>query len=147
MSFAEAVRRTNDIAQCLKAGLQALGTNSKKISVPKNQTRNLEGSVDLDNCVKNKYPNDQRWDYVFGYRSRVYYVEIHPAGTSEVGVVIAKLNWLKQWRKQALAFESLGNKSSYHWISSNGIKITKNSKYSRRLAAAGIAGPHSRLDL
>ena len=32
-------------------------------------------------------------------------------------------------------------------VSSNGIRITKNSKYSRRLAAAGIAGPHSRLDL
>jgi hypothetical protein len=147
MNFTEAVRRTGDLAQCLKVGLQALGTNSKKISVPKNQTRNLEGSVDIDDCVKNKYPNDQRWDYVFGYRRRVYYVEIHPAGTSEVGVVIAKLNWLKQWRKQAIALESLHNKSSYHWIASKGINITRNSKYRRMLDMAGIAGPCSRLDL
>jgi hypothetical protein len=75
------------------------------------------------------------------------YVEIHPAGTSEVDVVIAKLSWLKQWRKQAAALENLRNKSSYHWIASKGINISRNSKYSRMLAAAGIAGPHSRLDL
>jgi hypothetical protein len=147
MNFAEAVRRTSDLAQCLMVGLQALGANSKKISVPKNRTRNLEGSVDIDDCVKNKYPNDQRWDYVFGYRGRVYYIEIHPAGTSEVNVVIAKLNWLKQWRKQATALESLRNKSSYYWIASKGINITRNSKYRRMLDMAGIAGPCSRLDL
>jgi len=147
MTFAKAVRQTMDLKPCLKVGLQALGANSKKISVPKNETKNLEGSVDLDTCVKNKYPNDRRWDYVLGYRSRVYYVEIHPAGTSEVGVVIAKLSWLKQWRKQSSALESLHNKSSYHWIASKGINITKNSKYRRMLDMAGIVGPCSRLDL
>lgn len=118
MNFAEAVHRTGDLAQCLKDGLQALRTNSKRISVPKNQTRNLEGSVDIDGCLKNKYPNNQRWDYVFGYRGHVYYVEIHPAGTSEVNAVIAKLKWLRQWRKQSTALESLRNESSYYWIAS-----------------------------
>src|SRR5574341_1469096 len=135
MGFAEAIRQFTDTANCLRPGLRALGANSRKILVPRNLTRGLEGSVDIDNCVRGRYPNDSRWDYVFGYRGYVYYVEIHPASTSAVGVVIAKLNWLKRWRMQSTALEHLRNQSSYHWVASNGINITRNSKYSRMLAA------------
>ena len=46
MNFADAVRSTPEIAECLKNGLQALGRNSRKIKV--RVTRDLKGSVDID---------------------------------------------------------------------------------------------------
>ena len=95
MSFADVIQSIPEIVQCLKKGLQALGGNSTKIEI--RETRALTGSVDIDTCLANRYPNAPRWDYVFGYKSRIYYVEIHPAGsTGEVGRIVAKLEWLKQ---------------------------------------------------
>jgi hypothetical protein len=142
VNFVDAVQNTPEIAKCLKAGLQALGSNRTKVKV--NSTRDLTGSVDIDSCVANRYPNHPRWDYVFGYKDRVYYVEVHPGLTGEVKSVIAKLMWLKQWRKRsATHLEDLKNRSTYHWISSGKTAITKNSKYRRTLAQNGISGPNS----
>ena len=75
MNFADAVRSTPEIAECLKTGLQALGSNSEKIR--ETSTRSLEGSVDIDTCLRRIYPNAPRWDYIFGYKDRIYYVEVH----------------------------------------------------------------------
>jgi hypothetical protein len=142
MSFVDAIRNTSEISECLRAGLQALGSNSTKIRVV--STNNLKGSVDIDSCVKYVYPTDHRWDYIFGYEDHVYYVEIHPGSTGEVKVIIKKLNWLKQWRKHsATNLENIQHRSTYHWVSSGKIAITKNSKYSRILAQNGISGPNS----
>jgi len=144
VSFVDAVRSAPEIAECLTAGLQALGSNSRKVEI--NSTRHLTGSVDIDSCVAASYPNDHRWDYVFGYKDRIYYVEVHPGTTGEVSVVIAKLNWLKQWRRHSAAsLEASQHRSSYHWVSSGRTAITKNSKYSRILAQNGISGPNSML--
>ena len=44
MNFADAVRGTPEIAGCLKAGIQALGSHRQKVKV--NATRSLTGSVD-----------------------------------------------------------------------------------------------------
>jgi len=140
VSFAEVINNTSDIAECFEPGLQALGANSSKVSVA--STRELEGSVDIDTCVKNSYPNDVRWDYVFGYKNRVYFVEVHPANTGEVKTLIKKLNWLKEWRKRsAPKLEALKGRSAYHWIASGKIAIVKKSRYNRMLAQAGISGP------
>lgn len=144
MSFVDAVRSASEIAECLRDGLQALGSNSRKIEV--NSTRDLTGSVDIDSCVATSYPNDHRWDYVFGYKDRIYYVEVHSGTTGQVRVVIAKLNWLKQWRRRsATSLDASQHSSSYHWVSSGKTAITKNSKYSRMLVQHGISGPNSML--
>ncbi|MXV75216.1 hypothetical protein F4Z99_13210 [Candidatus Poribacteria bacterium] len=100
MNFTNAIRSTPEIAQCLRNGLQALGGNSGKVAV--HETRDLTGSVDVDTCLMKRYPNAPRWDYVFGYRDRIYYVEVHPAdNTRKVREITAKLQWLKQWRKRS----------------------------------------------
>jgi hypothetical protein len=99
VSFTEAVRSTFELIGCLKSGLQALGSNRRKIRV--NSTRDLTGSVDIDACLTRRYPNAPRWDYAFGYNDRVYYVEIHQGRTGEMENVIAKLEWLRQWRKRS----------------------------------------------
>ena len=120
MNFADAVRSIPQLTECLKAGLQALGSNRHKIRV--NSTRDLTGSVDIDACLARRYPNAPRWDYVFGYKDRVYYVEVHQGRSSEMKSVIAKLDWLRQWRRRsAKSFEGLENQSTYHWISTGRI--------------------------
>ena len=143
MSFVDAVQRMPEIAECLKTGLQALGSNSSKVEVT--STRSLKGSVDIDTCLKRLYPSDPRWDYVFGYKDRVYYVEVHQGKTSEVEDVIAKFSWLKQWRKRsATSLENLKGRSTYHWISVKGTaSIGKRSNHRRKLDQSGIRGPSS----
>ncbi len=146
MSFVDAIHNTPDIANCFEPGLQALGANSRKISV--SSTRELKGSVNIDACVKNSYPNDARWDYVFGYKNRIYFIEVHPANTGEVKTIIKKLEWLKKWRKRSSPkLEALKDSSVYYWIASRNVAILKGSKYSRELAKKGILGPRSRINL
>ena len=147
MSFADVIQSIPEIAQGLKKGLQALGGNSNKIEV--RETRSLTGSVDIDTCLTNRYPNAPRWDYVFGYKDQIYYVEIHSAGsTGEVKTVVAKLMWLKQWRKlTAKNLEDLANQSTYHWVSSGRTTSSvKRGKYLQILAQNGIRGPDSVLN-
>ena len=117
MNFEAAVQNVPEIATCLKSGLQALGSNSEKVKVA--FTRKLEGSVDIDGCLKRRYPDAPRWDYVFGYNGQLYYVEVHPSRLTEVKSVVAKFEWLKQWRESAAqSLENLKSSSSYHWVSS-----------------------------
>ena len=148
MSFTNAVKSIPEIAQCLKKGLQALGGNSNKVEV--HQTRALTGSVDIDTCLAKCYPNAPRWDYVFGYRDRVYYVEVHPAdNTRKVREVTAKLQWLKQWRRHsAKGLEALDGQSTYYWISTGRtLSTVKKGKYRQTLAQNGIRGPDSVLNV
>lgn len=146
MSFVDAVQKTPEITDCLKPGLQALGSNSNKVKV--NATRELSGSVDIDTCLAREYPNAPRWDYVFGYKDRVYYVEVHQGRTSEVENVLAKLAWLKQWRKRAAPnLEDLEHRSTYHWVSSGGTEsMLKRGRYGRLLDLNRIRVAGSVLD-
>lgn len=147
VSFDHVVQGTPDIAECLRAGLQALGSNRHKIRV--DSTRNLTGSVNIDACLTRRYPNAPRWDYVFGYKDRVYYVEVHQGRTSEMEKVIAKLDWLVQWRKRsAQSLEDLKHRSTYHWISTGKIDsaFAKNNRYRRILHQKSIFGPDSVLN-
>ena len=135
MNFEAAVQNVPEIATCLKSGLQALGSNSKKVKVA--FTPKLEGSVDIDGCLKRRYPNAPRWDYVFGYNGRLYYVEVHPSSLGEVKSVVAKFEWLKEWRKSsAQSLENLKNLSSYHWVSSG--KTLPLSRQRKMLAQRGV---------
>lgn len=138
MNFEEAVQNVPEIATCLKSGLQALGSNSEKVKVA--STRKLEGSVDIDGCLKRRYPNAPRWDYVFGYNGRLYYVEVHPSSLGEVKSVVAKFEWLKEWRKSsAQSLENLKNLSSYHWVSSRATTtILPGSRQRKMLDQRGI---------
>ena len=142
MSFPDAVRSVPELTECLKLGLQALGSNRHKIRV--DSTRDLIGSVDIDACLVRRYPNAPRWDYVFGYKDRVYYVEVHQGCPSEMKSVIAKLDWLRQWRKRsAKSLENLKHPRTYHWISTGRIDsaFAKNNRYRRILRQKSIFGP------
>lgn len=139
MSFVKAVQNTPEIAACFRRGLQALGSNSRQINV--REPRALDGSVNIDVCLEERYPNAPRWDYVFGCKERVYYVEVHKAGSvGEVKNVIEKFKWLKQWQKNSAPnLEDLEHRSTYHWVSSGDTaRYLKRGRYGRELNRAGI---------
>ncbi len=116
-TFKDKVNQTQEIKNCYKPGLKALEHSGKqkhsnKIKVK--DTRKLEGSVNLDNCLKEKYPNANRWDYMFGYKTQTYFVEIHPAYDSQVKKIIEKKKWLTSW-KSTTPFK---NDNKFYWLPS-----------------------------
>lgn len=137
-TFKEAVEATEEIKNCYQNGLKALGNYSNKIQL--GDTKKCEGSVDIDECVKAKYPQDNRWDYVFSYKGEVFFVEVHSAYTNEVSVILKKLQWLKDWlNREAPEIKSLKAKGqAFYWIQSNGYHILPKSSQSRLLAQEGL---------
>lgn len=41
------------------------------------------------------YPNASRWDYAIGYDQKAWFVEVHPANTSNVKEMLKKVEWLE----------------------------------------------------
>ena len=148
MNFIRAIQSTPEIAECLKGGLQALERQDRN-KIRNYASRDLKGSVHIDKCLEGHYPNAPRWDYVFGYKDRIYYVEVHSAdNTRKVRELTAKLGGLKQWRKlSAKNLENLEGQSTYHWISTGStLSAVKRGKYRQILAKNGIRGPDSVLN-
>ncbi len=149
MSFEEIVKSIDDIKGCYEKGLRALkGGQSTKIRVAK--TRQLNGSVDLDSCTVKKYPDDARWDYIVGYKKKVFFIEIHPASTSNVKEIVKKSDWLRKWLKvkgRALK-PKIARNEPYRWVATGKVAILPNSKYARVLAQNKISFPQkiTRLD-
>lgn len=135
--FKDAVDATPEVKNCYKPGLQALGVHRAKIVLHDN--RKCNGSVEIDECVRAFYPNSNRWDYVFAYKSSAYFVEVHSAETNEVSVVLAKLQWLKDWlNEKAPEIGKLKAKQPYYWIQSSRFSIPKTSRQYRLVANNGI---------
>jgi len=144
-SFHKAVEATPDIRNCYQSGLLALGIHSSKISVASPSF--IDGSVDIDGCTTSRYPNSNRWDYVFAYNGKAYFVEIHSANTSQVKTVLNKLQWLKEWlNHNATEINKLKAKHPFFWIQSNGFAIPKTSPQYRAASKAGLK-PISKLNL
>ena len=131
--FKEAVESITDLNGGYKIGLQALGANSKKVSVKR--TKELLGSVDIDSCTQKIYPGDARWDYAVGYRQEVIFIEVHPADTSDVSGMIKKVQWLEKWLKEkARNLVEMGRDDSYYWIPSGRNNILKTSSQYKSLS-------------
>ncbi len=136
--FKVAVEGTSDIESGYCIGLRAMGTYSTKVQVV--NTKQLTGSVDIDGMVKDRYPEDARWDYVIGYRQYAYFVEVHSAETSEVKTVLAKLKWLKNWLStQAPGLVQIQSPvDPFVWIPSGRIGILPHSPQAMRLNQSGL---------
>lgn len=143
--FEAAVRSTPDVAGCFQPGLMALGGYSSLIK-PGN-TSKCKGSIDIDDCTKTKYPQSNRWDYAIGYDGYAYFVEVHSAETGEVGTVLRKLQWLKDWlHKNAPEINKIKAAKPFYWIQSGRYSIFPGSPQARQVARAGIK-PISKLEL
>lgn len=143
--FKVAVEATPELNGCYHPGLQAFGAYSNKIELHDN--RECNGSVEIDECVRLIYPNANRWDYVFAYKSTAYFVEVHSAESNEVSVVLAKLQWLKDWlNTKAPEIAKIKAKQPYFWIQSSRFSIPKTTRQYRVAAQNGIL-PISKLTL
>ncbi len=143
--FKEAVEATAEIKNCYQPGLKALGAYSAKVALTDNSLCN--GSVDIDECVRTKYPNSNRWDYCIGYNNKAYFVEVHSANTAEVSTMLNKLQWLKDWlNSKAPELNKIKAPVPFYWVMSGKYAIQPNSPQSRKIAQAGIK-PIAKLSL
>lgn len=133
-SFNDAVGQCTEIKGALKPGLSALKGNSKVVRVA--DTKLIDGSVDIDEAVRDKYPEDSRWDYVVGYADEAFFIEVHPAATSNVDEMVKKVKWLKVWLSScASELKKLHKKEVYYWVPSGRVNILPGSVQYRKIAA------------
>ena len=133
-TFKSIVQAIPAIAGAYREGLQALESKDAGKVKPQNP-RKLSGSVYLDKCLKTTNPHDARWDYVIGYSEKAYFVEVHPANTSNVDEVVKKKKWLDVWLKtNALDLKAMMAGTDYYWIASGKVAILPNSPQARKIA-------------
>jgi len=128
--FKKAVEATPDVANCYQSGLSAL-EGKYRDRIKTKETRNINGSIDIDRGTIGIYPTASRWDYAIGYNSEVYFIEIHPANMSDVTSMIKKLKWLKSWlNDHAPQINKLKteNGKAFTWIHSGKFAIPKQSR-------------------
>jgi hypothetical protein len=149
MRFTQAVHQA--LPGACRDGLQAL-ENRDRGRVSCNDPRKLAGSVCLDVALKRADPNGQRWDYGIGIKQesgddKVIWVEVHPASSSNVREVVAKLEWLKRWlaRSAPALQEITAKRDGFVWVSSGKVDIPMGTPQTKRLAAAGIKLPQRHL--
>ncbi len=144
MTFKKTVTKNEEIGDCYQKGLKAMGKYSKKV-IPKN-ANNISGSVNLEECLSEPEEGEARWDYMVGYEGEAYFIEVHPADSKNVGEMIKKVQWLKQWLKQNPDIKGLtANKDPFRWVSTNGYNIK--GRYEKRIAENGLTLPKEKTTL
>lgn len=148
--FRKAVKACSDLA--LRDGLQAVSATGREKIRPEN-TRSVTGSVDIDEDLRAQFPEDNRWDYAVGYRSsdgqeKAWFIEVHPAETSEISCVVRKARFLRTWAQHfAPDLWNMTIPRQIHWVASGRCDIRLNDSYRRQLALAGVGSPKQRLVL
>jgi hypothetical protein len=142
VTFKAAVEQTPNLAGAWEKGLGALRAEDKP-HIRVENTRKLAGSADVDKALRRIEPNAHRWDFAIGYQHAnrtkecIYWVEIHTANDSQVGVVLNKLRWLKGWLAndgRVLArFER-----DFIWVSSGATSFTLTSPQHKQCAQLGL---------
>lgn len=139
-AFRKAVEGTPDVAGGYNSGLQALEKVDKN-AVKLADDHKVDGSLNIDRETKHIYPNDSRWDYAIGYEGKVYFVEVHPANSSNISEMTKKKEWLKNWlNSKAPLLDALpSGHSRFLWAATeSGVHISKQASYKRQLAQLGL---------
>ncbi|WP_292598757.1 hypothetical protein [Mesotoga sp. UBA6090] len=135
----------SSLGPCIKNGLQAVG---KPDRVSLKNTRTKAKSVDIDRCLQEDYPNENRWDYAVFIEIddilKTAFIEIHPANESEVDEVIKKALWMKRWIRDN-QIRVITKNRKFFWVSSGKVSISKNSQKICLLGKHGIQGPQEHL--
>lgn len=134
MSFKEAAEL--DFPGQYKQGLQAVKGNDRNKFDFLKDTRNINGSIDIDTALKKDFPHDNRWDYSIGYNENAYFFEVHPMIEKEIAVIIKKSLWLKSYLSdKAINLNKIKkNKCPFFWLSTeSGCDIPQKSKKAKLL--------------
>ena len=106
--------------------------------------------MDVDLALRHVQPEANRWDFGIAYKHSnrdeefVYWVELHTAATSEVGVVIRKARWLLDWLKNGGKRLAVFEKEIL-WVSSGATHFTLGATQKKRMAEAGLQHAGNRL--
>jgi len=142
VTFKNAVEKTPGLQHAWRSGIQALrGMDGQHVDAE--DARRLAGSVNVDAELAQSHANDARWDYAVGHRPAncngevVYWIEIHPASSGAVKVVLAKLTWLKSWLQNSAPHLQAMEKA-FVWVSSGKTSYTLSSPQQKRFALLGL---------
>ena len=139
-----AVKGIDGLDEHFKKGLGAVkGEYRERITAK--EPRLFNGSLDIDKAKSKAEPTANRWDYAIEYNGEVFFVEVHPGSTSDVSIILKKLEWLKQWLKnEEKAIDMLKTKRAtpYFWIHTGACRILKQSSKGKQLAQRGIIITH-----
>ena len=142
MSFKEAVGKTPHLQNAWKDGLSALRAKDRE-HISATDTRQLQGSADIDSALVKQQPNAHRWDYAIGYRhvdrkkDCIYWVEIHTSNDKEVKVVLDKLQWLREWLAgDGKLFEQF--ERDFIWVASGTTSFTLGAPRLKKFAQFGL---------
>ena len=150
MRFRQAVEGTPGLQSTYRRGLQAVRTRDKRKIICRDGA-NVAGSVNIDAALERELPSGPRWDYAIGMigrsnQDRIVWIEVHPASSSDVKVVLAKLDWLTGWLAiTATKLRRLENKKV--WLATGPVAIPKGSRQARWLASKGLRFPRSHVVL
>ena len=99
----------------------------------------------MDTALKRvpEHAEAHRWDFAIGFqhtnraREFVYWVETHTGSDNQVGVMLDKLKWLKEWLaadgKSLAEFEC-----DFIWAPSGATSFTKGARQVKILAGKGL---------
>jgi len=149
MRFREAVEATRPLREQFRVGLQAL-RRSDRGRVRCSDPRRLCGSVNLDEALREEYPNDPRWDYAIGVTrgksDAILWLEAHPASSRHIDEILKKVQWLKAWTgRHAPALKALPR--YYRWVATGKIAFRRGGQEEKKLAQEGIGFPSRQLNL
>ncbi len=151
--FCTAVNNTPGLEGACRKGLQALASDKERDRIRCSSPRGLCGSVNLDAALKDRYPNDPRWDYGIGWKDKrtgeemAIWVEFHDANSHHVNDVIAKAQWLRGWLTKSAPELYRITRRPFRWIATGSVVLTRHSPQARRLAQAGLSYPSRMLNL
>jgi hypothetical protein len=149
-AFQRAVEATPDIATGFHSDLSGIEKKEDRKRITLSDASLLEGSVDIGTCTKDKYPNANRWDNALFYKGKAYYVEFHPLHLKEIGIVMKKRQWLKDWlRDEAPALNALKRSvPPFFWVNTSKKNLIPiNSKECRAMAQKGLLPVRGYLNL
>lgn len=141
MKFRASVLACPQLAGHYQEGLQALA-KAHRLKVTAEDSRQLTGSVNVDNALRLLCPKDPRWDYGVGIEWNkqsefVVWIEVHPASSTHVQPMLAKLAWLKKWMAEnAAALSRMPGR--FVWLATGSVALTPTSRQSRQIAQHGL---------
>lgn len=139
-AFQVAIENTPEVKAGYCSGLKAVKGSDRAKIVP-SQPLLINGSLDIDTCVKNIYPDNNRWDYAISYNNKITFLEIHPAYDKEIKVLQEKLGWLKTWLKSNAPQIAALPKSDkpFCWMPSGETGFLSTSVSRKKIALLGIS--------
>lgn len=134
-AFREAI--TTSAPLRLRDGLQAIKKSEGKGQIGAEDTSKVLGSVAIDDDCREAHSRASRWDYVAGYdrngRAIAYFIEVHPAETTDVAVVEKKFDWLLEFLAAEGRERLRALPAEFHWVASGRVNIPQHMPQYKKL--------------